>query len=62
MVEGLSVAAISYHVVGLVEHLVKEAHDTGRLTMELSFITAACAPITAKKVWHRTPWEGKPKS
>lgn len=50
-VEGLSVAAISYYVVGLVEHLVKAAHDTGRLAIEPNFITAACVPVVAVTVW-----------
>jgi uncharacterized membrane-anchored protein len=50
-VEGLSVAAITYYVVGLFGYLVKAAHDTGRMTMEPSIITAAFVPVAAITIW-----------
>jgi uncharacterized membrane-anchored protein len=50
-VEGLSVAAITYYVVGLFGYLVKAAHDTGRMTMEPSIITAAFVPVAAIAIW-----------
>lgn len=50
-VEGLSVAAITYYVVGLIGYVVKGIHDTGRMTLEPSIITAAFVPVTAFKIW-----------
>jgi uncharacterized membrane-anchored protein len=50
-VEGLSVAAITYYVVGLLGYLVKAAHDTGTLTIEPTIVTAAFVPIAAFAVW-----------
>jgi uncharacterized membrane-anchored protein len=50
-VEGLSVAAITYYVVGLIGYVVKGAHDTGRMTLEPSIITAAFVPVTAVTIW-----------
>jgi uncharacterized membrane-anchored protein len=50
-VEGLSVAAITYYVVGLFGYLVKGAHDSGRMTIEPSIITAAFVPIAAITIW-----------
>ena len=50
-VEGLSVAAITYYVVGLFGYLVKAAHDSGRMTIEPSIITAAFVPIAAVAMW-----------
>ena len=44
-VEGLSVAAITYYVVGLFGYLVKAAHDSGRIRVEPSIATAAFVPI-----------------
>ena len=44
-VEGLSVAAISYYVVGLFGYVVKGAHDAGLVRVEPSFAVAAFAPI-----------------
>jgi len=46
-VEGLSVAAITYYVVGLFGYLLKAAHDNGRMTIEPSIITAAFANVLA---------------
>jgi uncharacterized membrane-anchored protein len=42
-VEGLSVAAISYYVVGLFGYLVKGAHDEG-VPVNVSFATALFVP------------------
>ena len=50
-VEGLSVAAITYYVVGLFGYLVKAAYDTGRLPVETSIVTAAFVPIAAFAIW-----------
>ena len=50
-VEGLSVAAITYYVVGLFGYLVKAAHDGGRMPVEPSIVTAAFVPIAAFAIW-----------
>lgn len=50
-VEGLSVAAITYYVVGLFGYIVKAAHDTGRVHIEPSIVTAAFVPIAALSIW-----------
>jgi uncharacterized membrane-anchored protein len=50
-VEGLSVAAISYYVVGLFSYLVKAVHDTGRLPFEPSYATAAFVPVAVLAIW-----------
>lgn len=50
-VEGLSVAAITYYVVGLFGYLVKAGHDSGRLHIEASIVTAAFIPIAALTIW-----------
>ncbi len=50
-VEGLSVAAISYYVVGLFSYLVKAAHDTGRLPFEPSYATAVFVPVAVLAIW-----------
>ena len=49
-VEGLSVAAITYYIVGLVSYLAKGAHALGwPFSAEA---TAACAiPVVAFSVW-----------
>src|SRR5262249_60503171 len=44
-VEGLSVAAISYYVVGLFGYLVKGVHDTHVLPFERGIATAAVVPL-----------------
>ena len=49
-VEGLSVAAISYYVVGLLGYLAKAAHDGG-LPVEPSLATAAAVPPVVLSVW-----------
>jgi uncharacterized membrane-anchored protein len=50
-VEGLSVAAITYYVVSLFSYLVKAAHDSGRLDLEPSIVTAAFVPVAALAIW-----------
>lgn len=50
-VEGLSVAAITYYVVGLFGYLVKAAHDSGLLRVEPSYATAAFVPIAILAIW-----------
>lgn len=50
-VEGLSVAAISYYVVGLFGYLVKAAHDAGVLRIEPSYATAAFVPLAVLGIW-----------
>jgi uncharacterized membrane-anchored protein len=50
-VEGLSVAAISYYVVGLFGYLVKAAYDAGLLRIEPSYVTAAFVPVVVLGIW-----------
>jgi uncharacterized membrane-anchored protein len=50
-VEGLSVAAITYYVVGLFGYLVKAAHDSGKMPIEPSIVTAVFVPIAAFIIW-----------
>ena len=50
-VEGLSVAAITYYVVGLFGYLVKAAHDTGRLWIEPNYVIAGFVPVAALMIW-----------
>ena len=50
-VEGLSVAAISYYVVGLFDYLVKALHDTGVVRIDPSLATGAFLPMALLLVW-----------
>jgi uncharacterized membrane-anchored protein len=50
-VEGLSVAAVTYYVVGLFSYLVKAAHDTGRLPADPGLVTAVFVPVAALAIW-----------
>lgn len=50
-VEGLSVAAITYYVVGLFGYIVKAGHDSGRMHIEPSIVTAASVPLAALTIW-----------
>jgi uncharacterized membrane-anchored protein len=50
-VEGLSVAAISYYVVGLFGYLVKGAHDAGLVHVEPSYTTAGFVPFAVLFIW-----------
>jgi uncharacterized membrane-anchored protein len=49
-VEGLSVAAISYYVVGLFGYLIKGAHDKGA-PVDVSLATALFVPVAALAIW-----------
>ena len=49
-VEGLSVAAISYYVVGLFGYLVKGAHDEG-VPVDTAFATALFVPVAVLAIW-----------
>jgi uncharacterized membrane-anchored protein len=49
-VEGLSVAAISYYVVGLFGYMVKGAHDSG-WPVDPTLATAAFVPIAVLAIW-----------
>jgi uncharacterized membrane-anchored protein len=49
-VEGLSVAAISYYVVGLLGYGVKAAHDAG-LPVDPNLATAALVPVVVLVIW-----------
>jgi uncharacterized membrane-anchored protein len=49
-VEGLSVAAISYYVVGLFGYVVKGAHDAG-LRVDPTLATAAFVPVAVLAIW-----------
>jgi uncharacterized membrane-anchored protein len=50
-VEGLSVAAISYYVVGLFGYVVKGAHDAGVLHADPGFVIAAFVPVAVVMIW-----------
>lgn len=50
-VEGLSVAAISYYVVGLFGYLVKGAHDAGLIRFDPALATGASVPVAVALVW-----------
>jgi len=50
-VEGLSVAAISYYVVGLFGYLVKGLHDTHMLPADPAIATGAFVPVAVILVW-----------
>jgi len=50
-VEGLSVAAISYYVVGLFGYVIKGAHDAGLVRIDPSLATGAFVPVALLLVW-----------
>jgi uncharacterized membrane-anchored protein len=50
-VEGLSVAAISYYVVGLFGYLAKGAHDAGVIAIEPSYVIAGFVPVAVLAIW-----------
>jgi uncharacterized membrane-anchored protein len=50
-VEGLSVAAISYYVVGLFGYLVKGTHDAGLVRIDPTLATGASVPVVVLLVW-----------
>jgi len=50
-VEGLSVAAISYYVVGLFGYLVKAAHEAGWVRFNPNYLTAVFVPVVVLAIW-----------
>ncbi|WP_319772794.1 DUF3422 domain-containing protein [Breoghania sp.] len=50
-VEGLSVAAISYYVVGLLGHVIEGAHEAG-LEIHAGLVTAATVPFVVLAIWY----------
>jgi len=50
-VEGLSVAAISYYVVGLFGYLVKGLHDADVIRVDPALVTGAFVPAALLLVW-----------
>lgn len=50
-VEGLSVAAITYYVVGLFGYIAKAIHDSGYVPVEPAYMIAAFIPIAALAIW-----------
>jgi uncharacterized membrane-anchored protein len=49
-VEGLSVAAVSYYVVGLFGYLLKGVHDEG-VPVDISLATALFVPVAVLAIW-----------
>jgi uncharacterized membrane-anchored protein len=49
-VEGLSVAAVSYYVVGLFSYLMKGLHDEG-VPVDISLATALFVPVAVLAIW-----------
>ena len=49
-VEGLSIAAITYYVVGLVGYLAKALKETG-VGLSVEMVTGAAIPFVALVVW-----------
>jgi len=49
-VEGLSVAAVSYYVVGLFGYIVKGVHDEG-VPIDISLATALFVPVAVLVIW-----------
>jgi len=49
-VEGLSVAAVSYYVVGLFGYLVKGLHDKG-VPVDVTMATALFVPVAVAAIW-----------
>ncbi|RIK96546.1 MAG: DUF3422 domain-containing protein [Proteobacteria bacterium] len=50
-VEGLSVAAITYYVVGLFGYLAKAVHEAGLVRIEPTYLSAAFVPVAALAIW-----------
>ena len=50
-VEGLSVAAVSYYVLGLIGYLAKGAKDAGLIAFEPAVATAIALPAVVAGVW-----------
>jgi uncharacterized membrane-anchored protein len=50
-VEGLSVAAVSYYVVGLIGYIAKGVLDAGHLDFDPAIVTAAAVPPVMLIIW-----------
>ena len=50
-VEGLSVAAVSYYMIGLVSYLVKGVHDFAQIKLDPTIVVAALVPVVVFGVW-----------
>jgi uncharacterized membrane-anchored protein len=50
-VEGLSVAAITYYVVGLFGYLAKAAHEAHAVQIEPIYLSAGFVPVAAFAIW-----------
>lgn len=50
-VEGLSVAAISYYVIGLIGYVAKGVHDAG-VPLDTTYVTGAAVPIVVLAIWY----------
>ena len=50
-VEGLSVAAITYYVVGLFGYLAKAAHEAHVVPIEPIYLSAGFVPLAALTIW-----------
>lgn len=50
-VEGLSVAAVSYYVVGLISYLAKAAKETGLSLPDANIMTGIAVPVVVLAIW-----------
>jgi uncharacterized membrane-anchored protein len=50
-VEGLSVAAVSYYMIGLLSYLVKGIHDYAHIKLDPTIIVGALVPVVVFGVW-----------
>ena len=50
-VEGLSVAAVSYYVVGLISYLAKAAKETGLPLPDSNLMTGISVPLVVLVIW-----------
>jgi uncharacterized membrane-anchored protein len=50
-VEGLSVAAVSYYVVGLISYLAKAAKETGLPLPDANVMTGISVPLVVLVIW-----------
>jgi uncharacterized membrane-anchored protein len=50
-VEGLSVAAVSYYVVGLISYLAKAAKETGLQLPDANVLTGIAVPVVVLAIW-----------
>jgi uncharacterized membrane-anchored protein len=50
-VEGLSVAAVTYYVVGLFSYVCKAVQESGLIRIDANLMTAAFVPVAALAIW-----------